>query len=237
MGNTVHNYSFVTGLATNSDGKTNLALRLGWLAPLLQVFNHLRAPMSAARQNMLKRLLLLILLVSVSKFLWAQQISDTAITCEYVPGMPTPLGQVVEVRLRLSNNSDLPVSGGVFLDESYIDPNISVRDEFIATSAFSCPQEPSCSSCYIVGTIAPRSSGFCSSSLRATTRGLAPARFRALTFTYGNITDPNPSNNSVICELSISGGTTLQAPISLASYLMMAGLVLGIGVWAARRSG
>jgi hypothetical protein len=185
---------------------------------------------------MVIRALLLIFLVATCEVVAAQQNIDVGLTIEYVPSSEVRVGEIVEIRTRVTNYSTVALSSGVLVDTSFIDPNFFIRDQFSTVNSIveSCAPDILCPRCLRLGILQAGESRYCFYRLRAVARGQAPSRerFSAMFFTAG--IDSNPDNNTQISAVSIIG-ETLQAPMSIVSYFTMALLVLGVGLFAARR--
>jgi hypothetical protein len=235
--NSFHNYFLFNRFATKSGGNSKLVPGFGWLAPVLRGFNRVRSRGSTPWRRHAFRQLLLSSLFSFSPLLWAQQNIDVGLSFEYQPSNQVRVGEVIEVRFVVTNYSTVPVEGALKVDNTYIDPDIAIRDEFNAISAIgdTCQLDFTCgNSCFQVGTIPVGESRFCSVKLRAIRKVQTPDKSRWIAATFGSAPDSNPANNIGILEVSIA--ETVQAPLSIASYLTITLLVLGLGMFAARRA-
>jgi hypothetical protein len=177
------------------------------------------------------------LLLSFPPLLWAQQVFDVGLSYEYLPSNRVRVGEIIDVRLVVTNYSTVPVEGALKVDNTYSDPDFLISDQFNAISAIgeTCQLDFTCgNSCFQVGTIPVGESRFCSVKVRAIEKRQTPAKGRWIAATFGGGPDSNPANNIRMYELSIAD--TVQAPLSIASYLTIALLVLGLGMFAARRA-
>jgi len=152
--------------------------------------------------------------------------------------MPVPLNAFVTVRYTVKNNSTTnSVLGEVFLLDP-IPPNVGITDAFHPFGL------PSCGSCLLGGNscdqtpiIQPGDEGFCERYFYAVVYNGNPgfSRFR-VRHVPGAWSDPNPSNDEIQFLVAIQAPKPIQVPVSLSSYALMGLLLLGCGVWTARRS-
>jgi hypothetical protein len=163
---------------------------------------------------------------------------DLALRLEYSQPFPIPPESFITIRFIASNLSFTNQVRAEIYDLPVTPPNPEFFDRLVPVGLSNCglclvdfglP-------CQQTAIIPPRGEAFCEQLFRSTRYVGVPGRgLIEVRHVPGLRFDPNPDNNQVALTVTILPPPVVQVPFNSSSYAVMALLVLGVGMVAARR--